>query len=79
LLKAASCSSAARRAARHFSRRACDPEPDYNIVLIDLDEGPRLMSRVDGIAPGAVTIGMPVQAKIITENEAPTLIFEPAA
>jgi uncharacterized protein len=59
--------------------RKRDPEPDYNIVLVDLDDGPRLMSRVDGIAPDAVKIGMTVQAKIITENEAPILIFEPVA
>ncbi|MEP7348624.1 MAG: OB-fold domain-containing protein [Sphingorhabdus sp.] len=59
--------------------RKRDPEPDYNIVLIDLQEGPRLMSRMDGIAPGEVKIGMAVTARIITENETPVLIFEPAA
>jgi uncharacterized protein len=56
--------------------RKRDPEPDYNIVLVDLEEGPRLMSRVDGIAPGAVKIGMAVTAKIVTENETPVVVFE---
>ena len=28
---------------------------DYNIALIDLEEGPRMMSRVVGIAPDQVT------------------------
>ena len=59
--------------------RKRDPEPDYNIVLVDLDEGPRLMSRVDGIASDAVKIGISVQAKIVIENEAPTVVFEPTA
>jgi uncharacterized OB-fold protein len=55
------------------------PAPSYNVALIDLAEGPRLMSRVEGIAPEAVKIGMCVQAKIIRENERPLLIFEPAS
>jgi len=37
---------------------------DYNIVLVDLDEGVRLLSRVAGIAPDQVKIGMPVKARI---------------
>jgi len=37
---------------------------DYNIALVDLAEGVRLMSRVAGIAPDQVKIGMPVKARI---------------
>ena len=37
---------------------------DYNIVLVDLAEGVRLMSRVAGIAPDQVKIGMAVAARI---------------
>ena len=59
--------------------RKRDPEPDYTIVLVDLDEGPRLMSRVDGIAPDEVKIGLAVQAKIIGESDMPVLVFEVAA
>ena len=33
----------------------------YNVVLIDCDEGFRLMSRVEDIAPDAVKIGMRVK------------------
>jgi uncharacterized OB-fold protein len=54
------------------------PKADYNVVLIDLDEGPRMMSRIDGVNPEAVRIGMPVTAKIIRENEAAMVVFEPA-
>lgn len=51
---------------------------DYNVALIDLAEGPRLMSRVDGIAPTDVKIGMAVTARIITERDQPLLVFQPA-
>jgi uncharacterized OB-fold protein len=54
------------------------PAPDYNVVLVDLAEGPRLMSRVEGVEPKAVRIGMPVKARIVRENDAPLLVFEPA-
>lgn len=53
------------------------PTPSYNVALIDLAEGPRLMSRVEGIDAEAVTIGMAVRARIIEEEGAPVLVFEP--
>lgn len=33
----------------------------YNVALVDVDEGFRLMSRVEGITPEQVRIGMRVQ------------------
>jgi uncharacterized protein len=54
------------------------PTPSYNLALIDLAEGPRMMSRVDGVAPEGVRIGMPVSARIIHENDTPMIVFEPA-
>lgn len=53
------------------------PAQPYNVVLVDLAEGPRLLSRVDGIAPGEVRIGMAVQAKVIEEGARPLLVFTP--
>jgi uncharacterized OB-fold protein len=49
----------------------------YNVALIDCDEGFRLMSRVEGIAPEAVRIGMRVQfrAHRPAGEEAPMPIF----
>ncbi len=38
---------------------ARDEDP-RSIALIDLDEGPRMMSRVEGIPPGDVAIGLRV-------------------
>jgi len=36
----------------------------YNVALIDCDEGFRLMSRVEGIPPEAVRIGMRVKFRV---------------
>ena len=55
------------------------PEAAYNVVLVELDEGPRLMSRVEGIAPEQVTIGMKVFARIDRDGAEPLLLFDPAA
>jgi uncharacterized OB-fold protein len=59
--------------------RARPPAPSYNVVLVDLEEGPRLMTRVDGIEPEDVRIGMAVQVRIVTEDGLPFPVFEPAA
>lgn len=53
------------------------PEPSYNVALIELAEGPRMMSRVQGVAPENVKIGMNVRAKIVTGGEEPIIVFEP--
>lgn len=50
------------------------PEPHRNIALIDLDEGPRLLSRIEGMDPDLVRIGMRVQARIAGEEE-PLIVF----
>jgi uncharacterized protein len=54
------------------------PAPNYNLALVDLAEGPRMMTRVEGIAPEQVKIGMPVKAKIVREDDRALLVFEPA-
>lgn len=54
------------------------PENPYNVALIDLAEGVRLMSRVEGIAAEDVAIGMPVQARVDEHSEGPVLVFHPA-
>ena len=58
--------------------RCKPPAADYNVVLIDLAEGPRMMSRVVGIAAADVKIGMPVRARVVIENDAPLVVFDPA-
>ena len=54
------------------------PTPSYNLALIDLEEGPRMMSRVVGVVPEEVKIGLAVKAKIVRENDQPLVVFEPA-
>jgi uncharacterized OB-fold protein len=45
-------------------RRKPDAGGDINVSLIDLDEGVRLMSRVEGVAPSALRIGQRVRARV---------------
>ena len=44
-------------------------EAPLNIALIDVDEGFRMMSRVEGIEAMKVTIGMRVKVKIIPGDD----------
>ena len=59
--------------------RQREPKPSYNVSLIDLAEGVRLMSRVEGVDADKVRIGMPVVAKIVSLNDRAVLIFEVAS
>jgi uncharacterized protein len=51
----------------------------YNVALIDCDEGFRLMSRVEDIAPEAVQIGMRVRFRVHRpgDGEPPYPAFTP--
>jgi uncharacterized protein len=51
----------------------------YNVALIDCDEGFRLMSRVEDIAPEAVEIGMRVKFRVHRPggDEPPYPVFVP--
>lgn len=51
------------------------PEPGVSIVLVDLEEGPRLMSSVVDTDPETVGIGMAVQARIESEGDGHRLVF----
>lgn len=58
--------------------RKKDPADSYNVVLVDLAEGPRLMSRIDGVPVEQVKIGMAVRASITKEGDQSLLVFVPA-
>jgi uncharacterized OB-fold protein len=51
----------------------------YNVCLVDMDEGFRMMSRVEDIPPGDVTIGMRVAFRVHTPegDEDPYPVFAP--
>ena len=53
------------------------PAVPYVVALIDLAEGPRMMSTVEGIAPEAVRIGMRVRARIAQRDGQNLIVFEP--
>ena len=59
-------------------RRRPEQGPPYNVALIDLAEGPRMMSRVERIAPEAVRIGMAVTASVDRSGDTPVVVFAPA-
>ena len=59
-------------------RRKADAGGDYNVALVDLAEGPRMMSRVEGMAPADVKIGMAVKAQVITHNGKGLVVFNAA-
>lgn len=52
-------------------------DSSYNIAIVELDEGPRMMSRIDGVE--TVAIGTKVTAKIVDLKDGPAVVFEPAA
>ena len=55
-------------------------EPPLNVALIDVDEGFRLMSRVEDIDPMQVKIGMRVKVRMHPgdEKQPPYPVFTPA-
>jgi uncharacterized OB-fold protein len=54
------------------------PGCPYNVAIIQLQEGPRLMSRVEGIDLQDVRIGLPVRARIVRDENLAFVVFDPA-
>ena len=57
--------------------RVKPPAEPYNVCLVDLEEGPRVTSKVVGIPATDVRIGMRVRARIDTSCDMALLVFEP--
>lgn len=51
---------------------------DYNLSLVDLDEGVRMLSRVVGVPPAQVRIGLRVEAQIVPVEQQHAVVFRPA-
>jgi uncharacterized OB-fold protein len=60
-------------------RRKAEAGGDYNVSLIDLDEGVRLMSRVEGLPSTEVRIGQRVKARVMQHNGQGLVVFDPVA
>ena len=58
-------------------RRKPDAGGDYTVALVDLAEGPRMMSRVAGVEPAAVKIGMQVKARLAIDAGSKLVEFTP--
>ncbi|MGE8626740.1 Zn-ribbon domain-containing OB-fold protein [Achromobacter denitrificans] len=58
-------------------RRKPEAGGDYNVALVDLREGVRLMSRVEGVAPESVHIGMAVRARVARQDGRGLVVFVP--
>lgn len=58
-------------------RRKADAGGDINVSLIELDEGVRLMSRVEGLAPVEVAIGQRVRARVSVKDGVGLVVFDP--
>jgi uncharacterized protein len=54
-----------------------DGEP-YNVALVDLEEGFRMMSRVEGVPAEEVGIGLRVWFEVREEDDGPVAVFVPA-
>lgn len=51
---------------------------DLNVSLVDLDEGVRLMSRVDNLPPEKVRIGQRVKARVEIKDGKGLVLFDAA-
>ena len=59
--------------------RKPDAGGNYHVCLVDLDEGVRLLSRVEGLAPDAVAIGLRVRARVQVSEGKGLVVFDPEA
>ncbi|MBV1863896.1 MAG: OB-fold domain-containing protein [Rhodobacteraceae bacterium] len=59
-------------------RRRAEKGGDYNVSMIELAEGVRMMSRVDGIAPLDVKIGLAITAFAGEIDGIPAVLCKPA-
>ena len=50
---------------------------NYHVCLVDLDEGVRLLSRVEGVAPDAVSVGLRVRARVLVADGKGLVVFDP--
>jgi uncharacterized OB-fold protein len=57
-------------------KRKPDAGGDLNVSLVQLDEGVRLMSRVEGLPAARVAIGLRVKARVQVEGGLGTVVFD---
>jgi uncharacterized OB-fold protein len=63
------------------THRPVDPafEPPYAVLVVELEEGPRVVANLRGLAPADLTLDLPVVAEIEPMNDAVGVLwFRPA-
>jgi uncharacterized protein len=60
-------------------RRKPEAGGDYNVCIVALDEGVRLMGRVEGVMPDAVKIGQRVAARVVVKEGKGLVVFDAVA
>lgn len=58
-------------------RRKPDAGGDLNVSLIELDEGVRMMSRVENLPPELVRIGLRVRSRVAQADGRGLVVFDP--
>lgn len=53
------------------------PDAPYVVALVDLAEGPRMLSAVVGCEPDEVAVGMPVRVRFTPRGDHTLPLFEP--
>lgn len=62
----------------HLFNRAFAEDIPYNVALVQLEEGPRLVTNIVGVENEAIEIGMPVEATFDDVTDEVTLVkFRP--
>lgn len=71
--------AASGRASIYASTTVRKREGSYNVSIVELAEGPRMMSRIEGVEPDEVAIGAAVVARIVAAEDRHIVVFEPEA
>jgi uncharacterized protein len=58
-------------------KRKPDDGGDLNVSVVELDEGVRLMSRVESLLPGDVRIGLRVKSRVLQVDGRGIVVFDP--
>jgi len=58
-------------------RRKAEDGGDYNVAVVELEEGPRMMTRIEELAPDQVRIGQRVRARMAGAAADTVVVFVP--
>ena len=64
---------------RHAYNEAWRDRLPYNVALIQLEEGPRMLSNVHGVSPDEIRVGLEVKVAFEVEQGFSIPVFERAA